>query len=107
MGWAFLFIAGLLEIAIALALKSSAGWTRLLPSALGIAAAVASVFFLTHALKHLPTGVAYAIWTGMGSVGVALIGILWLGEQATPLRLGCIGLIVAGMIGLRLSDPTV
>ncbi|MFO7188209.1 MAG: multidrug efflux SMR transporter [Pseudomonadota bacterium] len=107
MGWAFLFIAGLLEIAMALALKSSAGWTRLLPSALGIAAAVASVFFLTHALKHLPTGVAYAIWTGMGSVGVALIGILWLGEQATPLRLGCIGLIVAGMIGLRLSDPTV
>jgi len=103
MGWAFLFIAGLLEIAMALALKSSAGWTRLLPSALGIAAAVASVFFLTHALN----GVAYAIWTGMGSVGVALIGILWLGEQATPLRLGCIGLIVAGMIGLRLSDPTV
>lgn len=107
MGWSLLFVAGLLEIGMALALKSSAGWTRLLPSALGVAAAIASVFFLTHALKHLPTGVAYAIWTGMGSVGVALIGMLWLGEQATPLRIGCIGLIVVGMVGLRLSDSVV
>ena len=107
MAWTLLFGAGMLEIIMAVALRYSAGWSKPIPSVLGIAAALASVFLLTHALKYLPTGVAYAIWTGMGSVGVALIGIFFLGEQASVTRVACIGLIVAGMIGLRLSDPVV
>ncbi|HLU77145.1 MAG TPA: multidrug efflux SMR transporter [Burkholderiales bacterium] len=107
MAWSLLIGAGVLEIVMAVALRFSAGWSKPIPSALGVAAAMASVFLLTHALKFLPTGVAYAIWTGMGSVGVALIGIFFLGEQASVMRMACIALIVAGMIGLRLSDPIV
>src|SRR5690606_25970747 len=107
MAWSLLIGAGVLEIVMAVALRFSAGWSKPIPSALGGAAAMACVFLLTHALKFLPTGVAYAIWTGMGSVGVALIGIFFLGEQASVMRMACIALIVAGMIGLRLSDPIV
>lgn len=107
MAWSLLIGAGVLEIVMAVALRFSAGWSKPIPNALGVAAAMASVFLLTHALKFLPTGVAYAIWTGMGSVGVALIGIFFLGEQASVMRMACIALIVAGMIGLRLSDPIV
>src|ERR1700712_861197 len=80
MAWIYLLSASLVEIVMALLLKASDGWTRLLPGLLGLAAGGASVFLLTHALKTLPVGTAYAIWTGIGSVGVALIGILALGE---------------------------
>jgi quaternary ammonium compound-resistance protein SugE len=104
MAWITLLAASLVEIAMALLLKSSAGWTRFWPSAGGIVAAAASVFFLTHAVKTLPVGTAYAIWTGIGSVGVVTIGIVWLGESASPLRLACIAAIVAGMVGLRLME---
>ncbi|WP_332778341.1 DMT family transporter [Polaromonas sp.] len=104
MAWITLIAASIVEIAMALLLKSSHGWTRLWPSVLGVTAAGASIFFLTHAVKTLPVGTAYAIWTGIGSVGVTAIGILWMGEGASPLRLLCIALIVAGMVGLRLMD---
>jgi quaternary ammonium compound-resistance protein SugE len=95
MAWFYLLAASIVEIAMALLLKSSQGWTRLWPSVLGVAAAGASIFFLTHAVKTLPVGTAYAIWTGIGSVGVTLIGILWMGESASPLRLLCVVLVVA------------
>ena len=104
MAWFYLLAASIVEIAMALLLKSSQGWTRLLPSVLGVTAAGASIFFLTHAVKTLPVGTSYAIWTGIGSVGVTLIGILWMGESATPLRLLCVAFVVAGMVGLRLLD---
>lgn len=107
MAWFYLLAASIVEIAMALFLKSSEGWTRLWPSVLGVASAGASIFFLTHAVKTLPVGTAYAIWTGIGSVGVTLIGILWMGESASPLRLTCVALVVAGMVGLRLLDGTV
>ena len=106
MAWFYLLAASIVEIAMALLLKSSQGWTRLLPSVLGVAAAGGSIFFLTHAVKTLPVGTAYAIWTGIGSVGVTVIGILWMGESASALRLLCVALVVAGMVGLRLLDGT-
>ena len=104
MAWIYLLSASLVEIVMALLLKASEGWTRLLPGLLGLAAGGARVFLLTHALKTLPVGTAYAIWTGIGSVGVALIGIVALGESAAPARLVCIALVVVGMVGLRLVE---
>jgi quaternary ammonium compound-resistance protein SugE len=103
MGWLYLIVAGLIEVVMAYALKQSEGWSRLLPSVIAIVAAGASIFWLTKALKHLPLGSAYAIWTGIGSLGVVLVGIAFLGESASLLRLACIALVVAGTIGLRLS----
>lgn len=104
MAWLYLLTASIVEIAMALLLKSSEGWTRLWPSVLGVAAAGASIFFLTHAVKTLPVGTAYAIWTGIGSVGVTLIGIVWMGESASLMRVTCVALVVTGMVGLRLLD---
>ncbi len=102
--WLQLLLAGILEIAMALALKNSQGWTRFWPSALGVAAALASVFMLTSALKHLPVGLAYAVWTGIGAAGVAVVGIVWLHESASAVRLGFISMIVAGVAGLRFIE---
>jgi quaternary ammonium compound-resistance protein SugE len=99
--WLQLLLAGLVEIAMAMALKQSQGWTRLWPGVIGIVAALASVFLLTSSLRHLPVGLAYAIWTGIGAAGVTLLGILLFGESAAPLRLLFIALIVGGIIGLR------
>lgn len=99
--WLQLLLAGLMEIAMALALKGSQGWTRFWPSALGVAAALASVFLLTSALKHLPMGLGYAVWTGIGAVGVTVLGILWLHESASAIRLALIAMIVVGVVGLR------
>jgi len=101
MGWAFLLAAGLVEIGMAAALKASQAWTRLVPSVLGVAAALLSIWLLTQALRELPLGPAYAIWTGIGSVGVALMGMLLFGEAMTPARVACIALVIAGSIGLR------
>ena len=101
MAWLLLFVAGLIEIAMALALKVSRGWTRLGPSVLAVGLALASIFLLARAARELPAGSAYAIWTGIGTVGVAIAGIVAFHESAAPLRLACIGLIVAGTIGLR------
>jgi quaternary ammonium compound-resistance protein SugE len=105
--WLILFAAGAVEIAMAFALKSADGWTRLGPSILGLLAALVSVALLTFAVKHLPVSTAYAVWTGIGAVGVSLIGILAFGESTHPLRLICIAAIFAGMIGLHLLDGRV
>jgi quaternary ammonium compound-resistance protein SugE len=96
-----LFIAGLLEIGWAIGLKYTEGFTRLMPSVLTIASMVASVALLGLSLKTLPVGTANAVWTGIGSVGTAILGIWLFGDPATALRIACIGLIVAGIIGLK------
>ncbi|KAF1692009.1 quaternary ammonium compound-resistance protein SugE [Pseudoxanthomonas jiangsuensis] len=105
MSWIYLLLAGLFEIAFALGLKHTEGFTRLWPSLGTAAAAAVSLYLLTLALRTIPVGTAYAIWTGVGACGVALMGIVLLGESASPARLACIGLIVAGVIGLKLASP--
>jgi quaternary ammonium compound-resistance protein SugE len=102
MAWTMLFVAGLLEIGWAIGLKYTDGFTRLTPSVLTLVSMIASVALLGLSLKSLPVGTAYAVWTGIGTVGTALLGIALLGEPATALRLVCIGLIVAGIVGLKL-----
>lgn len=104
MAWIILIAAGVVEIVMALALKYADGWARPLPGAVGIAAALASFLLLTLALKSLPVASAYAVWTGIGAVGVSLVGILFLDESAHPARLVCLGAIVGGMVGLRLLE---
>lgn len=104
MAWLLLFSAGLVEIVMAVALKQAQGWTRPVPSIIGLAAALGSVFLLTGALKGLPVGTAYAIWTGIGAIGVTLVGIAWFGESAAALRLLFIGLIFCGILGLRFIE---
>ena len=101
MAWTLLVVAGLLEIGWAIGLKYTDGFTRLVPSVLTIVSMVASVALLGLSLKTLPVGTAYAVWTGIGSVGTAILGIWLLGDPATTLRLVCIGLIVAGIVGLK------
>lgn len=102
MSWVFLVIAGLLEIVWAIGLKYTDGFTKLVPTTITVAAMVASVALLGLALRTLPVGTGYAVWTGIGAVGTVIVGILVLGEAATPLRLASVGLIVAGIIGLKL-----
>src|SRR5580765_2230028 len=102
MAWIVLFVAGLLEVGWAIGLKYTEGFTRLVPSALTLVSMLGSVVLLGLALKTLPIGTAYAVWTGIGAVGTALLGIALFGEPATALRLASIGLIVAGIIGLKL-----
>lgn len=103
MAWVYLTLAGLFEIGWAIGLKYTEGFTRLVPSLLTAASMAASVLLLGLALKTLPVGTGYAVWTGIGTVGTALLGIVLLGEPATALRLGCIGLIVAGILGLKFA----
>ena len=103
MVWILLVVAGILETAMAVALQASAGFSRLIPSALFLVFGSASFGLLSVALRSLPVGTAYAVWTGIGAVGTALVGIVYLGEPATALRLACIVLIVAGVIGLRFA----
>jgi quaternary ammonium compound-resistance protein SugE len=102
MAWAVLFTAGLLEIGWAIGLKYTEGFTRLVPSVLTLAAMAGSIILLGFALKSLPVGTGYAVWTGIGTVGTAILGIALFGEPATALRLGSIGLIVSGIVGLKL-----
>jgi quaternary ammonium compound-resistance protein SugE len=101
MAWTMLFIAGLLEIGWAIGLKYTDGFTKLIPTALTVGCMIASVGLLGLSLKTLPVGTAYAVWTGIGTVGTALLGIWLLGDPATMLRLACISLIVAGIVGLK------
>ncbi|WGG52498.1 quaternary ammonium compound efflux SMR transporter SugE [Rugamonas sp. DEMB1] len=103
MTWIILVLAGLLEVAWAVGLKYTEGFTRPLPTALTLAAMAGSIGLLGLALRHLPLGTAYAIWTGIGTVGTVIFGIAVLGEPANPLRLLCIGMIVGGIVGLKLS----
>ncbi|CUI09100.1 Quaternary ammonium compound-resistance protein SugE [Janthinobacterium sp. CG23_2] len=105
MAWIYLFVAGLLEVAWAVGLKYTQGFLRLVPSVLTLAAMAGSVGLLGLALRHLPLGTAYAIWTGIGTVGTAIFGMLVLGEPAGAMRLGCIALIVGGILGLKLLAP--
>jgi quaternary ammonium compound-resistance protein SugE len=104
MSWLLLAIAGLFEVGWAIGLKYTEGFTRPLPSVLTLAAMVLSVVLLGLALKTLPVGTAYAVWTGIGAVGTALLGLILFGESAAPLRLASIGLIVAGIVGLKLAS---
>ena len=104
MAWAYLAAAGLLEIVWAIGLKYTEGFTRLTPSVITILAMVASVALLGIALRDLPVGTGYAVWTGIGTVGTAIIGMMVFNEPATALRLASIGLIVAGIVGLKLMS---
>lgn len=103
MAWLVLLIAGLLEIVWAIGLKYTQGFTRLTPSIITLVAMLFSVVLLAYAMKTLPTGTAYAVWTGIGAVGTAIIGIIFLGESASLFRLLSLGLIFAGIIGLKLA----
>ena len=102
MSWIMLFCAGLFEIVWALGLKYSEGFSRFWPSLITLVALAASMVLLGLSLRTLPLGTAYAIWTGIGTVGTAILGMVLFGEPATAVRLVCIGLIVSGIIGLKL-----
>jgi quaternary ammonium compound-resistance protein SugE len=104
MAWLFLLIAGLCEVVWAIGLKYTDGFARLLPTIGTVAAMAASIGFLGLALKSLPVGTAYAVWTGIGSVGTAALGIYLFNEPATLLRLACIGLILSGIVGLKITS---
>ena len=103
MTWFILFVAGLFEIGWAIGLKYAEGFTRPIPSILTLISMVVSVVLLGIALRELPVGTGYAVWTGIGSVGTAILGIVLFGDPATAGRLACIGLIVAGIVGLKLA----
>lgn len=105
MNWIILFVAGLLEVAWAVGLKYTHGFTRLGPSVFTLVSMAASVLLLGLAMRQLPLGTAYAVWTGIGTVGTAIAGMVMLGEPAGAMRLGCIALIVAGILGLKLLTP--
>ncbi len=105
MHWVWLGLAGVLEVVWAVGLRSTDGWARLWPSVWTGAALLGSVWLLSLALRTLPVGTGYAIWTGIGVVGTTLVGVVWLGESTSLARLACIALIVAGVIGLKLLTP--
>ncbi|PPV07008.1 SugE protein [Xanthomonas bromi] len=102
MPWIYLVLAGVFEIGFAMGLKYSDGFTRLWPTVLTVGLAGISLWFLTQALKTIPVGTGYAIWTGIGALGVTIAGIALFGDSASWSRLACIGLIIAGVIGLKL-----
>ncbi|HEX3160454.1 MAG TPA: quaternary ammonium compound efflux SMR transporter SugE [Gemmatimonadaceae bacterium] len=106
MAWVVLFVAGLLEIGWAVGLKYTEGFTRLWPTVGTVAALIASMGLLGVALRTLPLGTAYAVWTGIGTVGTAVLGIVLFREPATAMRLLCIALIVAGILGLKLASAS-
>ena len=105
MAWVVLFVAGVLEVGWAVGLKYTDGFTRLWPTVGTAVALVGSMALLGVALRTLPLGTAYAVWTGIGTVGTAVLGIVLFREPATALRLVCIALIVAGIVGLKLATP--
>lgn len=102
MAWFLLIAAGLLEVVWAVALKRSDGFTRLWASVTTVAAMLASFALLAAAVKHLPVGTAYAVWTGIGATGTAIVGMAWLGEPRDAARLACLAAIVGGIVGLKL-----
>ena len=103
MAWTYLIIAGVLEIGWAIGLKYTAGFTKFWPSVATIAGMMASFGLLSVALKTIPVGTGYAVWTGLGAAGTAIVGMLLLGESREVLRICCIGLIVAGVVGLKFA----
>ena len=102
MHWMYLFIAGLFEISWAVGLKFTHGFSQIIPSVFTVAGMIASFYFLALALKHLPLGTAYAIWTGIGTIGTVIFGIILFKEPVSAMRLICIALIVSGITGLKL-----
>lgn len=105
MNWFYLGIAGLLEIAWAVGLKYTEGWSKLVPSLITAALMIASFYFLSLAVKTLPIGTAYAVWTGIGTVGAAILGMFLFDEPRDIVRLLCIMLIIAGIAGLKITSP--
>ncbi len=101
MAWIWLTVAGLLEVVWAVGLKYTQGFTKLWPSAITLVAMAASVYCLAVAVRTIPIGTGYAVWTGIGAVGVAILGMILFGESRDALRIGCIALIVAGIAGLK------
>lgn len=104
MNWVVLILAGCIEVLMALSLKESHGFTRLWPSVLFVIFAVVSFGMLSYALRTLPVGTAYAVWTGIGAAGTAILGMVFLGEPRDAVRLVSISLIIAGVVGLRLAS---
>ncbi|TDC60618.1 multidrug efflux SMR transporter [Actinomadura sp. GC306] len=104
MAWIYLLVASLMEMVWATALKQSEGFTRLWPTVIGLAVALLSVAILTLSLRELPIGTAYAVFTGLGALGVALVGIIALNESTSPSRLICLALILIGVVGLQLGE---
>lgn len=102
--WIYLLIAGLLEIVWAIGLKYTDGFSKLTPSVITISAMIASIWLLALALKSIPVGTGYAIWTGIGAVGTAILGIVLFSESVSPLRIVCIALIVIGIAGLKFAS---
>jgi quaternary ammonium compound-resistance protein SugE len=102
MAWALLSVAGVLEIAFAFGMKWAEGFTRLIPGLFTVVTGLSSVYLLSLALRSLPVGTGYAVWTGIGAAGTAILGMAVLGESAAPARMLCIGLILAGVIGLKI-----
>lgn len=106
MAWVWLTLAGLLEIVWAVGLKYTEGFTRMVPSAITVAAMIGSIYLLALAVRTIPIGTGYAVWTGIGAVGVAILGMVLFGEPKDALRIGSILLIVAGIAGLKLVTPS-
>jgi quaternary ammonium compound-resistance protein SugE len=104
MAWFLLFLAGVLEIVWAIGLKHTEGFTKLWPSVITIAAMVASFWLLAQAVRTIPIGTGYAMWTGIGAAGTAILGMAWYGEPATAARLACLLAIVLGIVGLKLTS---
>lgn len=104
MAWVVLFIAGLLEMAWAVLLGRSEGFTRPLPTVGFVISLALSMILLAQALRTLPVGTAYAVWTGIGAAGTAVVGMVWLGEPRDALKLVSLGLLLAGIVGLRLTS---
>lgn len=105
MPWLSLILAGVLEIVWAAAMKQSHGFTRLVPSVVTMVAMLGSFALLAYAMRSLPLGTAYTIWTGIGAVGAFLVGVMFMGEAVTPARLGAAALIVAGLVLMKLATP--
>lgn len=105
MAWLLLIVAGICEIVWAIGLKYAAGFTRFWPSVMTVVAMLVSIVLLGLAMKSLPVGTSYAVWVGVGAVGTAILGIVLLGESASPGRLASLALIVAGIVGLKLATP--
>lgn len=106
MSWIILFIAGLFEIVWAVGLKYTEGFSRLWPSVGTVAAMAASVLLLGLAMRDLPVGTAYAVWTGVGAIGTAILGIFLFGDSASPARIACLVMIAGGIIGLKLVSSS-
>ena len=105
MHWLILIVAGLFEIGWAVGLKYTDGFTRLWPTVGTVLSMIISVGLLAIAMKSLPVGTAYAVWVGVGAVGTVILGIVLFGESANPIRLLSLGLIIAGIVGLKLATP--